>query len=325
MVRSLGLVSALVGGVCLLAPAGRLSPAWAAGESVPRTRDACIPFADRVIAFDTDADLYVVGTYTQRDVARTGMEPNLLELRRISTGAQIDLVNCALHADELGAAAARGPCDFRIEFARHVGAGRFRQHGERLDLQRFKVATVEEDGLRGQVLMVKAARSGWQRLAWLEQQIAEAAEKVTLRLVAAERRGGHVDLVLARRQRGGDCNNTTVRVLRLREVDLEQPAAAARQGHLLAHLSSSSPLVAWRTAAELAPLPPARLLIGMAVAEEAGMPQLAARWWQATTAQLPVEQVGPLAQALRDRPELAVTRALVKLPALPEATAAAPK
>jgi hypothetical protein len=281
-------------------------------------RDVCVPFADRVLTWDSEADLYVVATYTERaepPARGAPLAPNLLELRRISTGAQLQLVNCALHADELGPGAELAPCDYRIEFARYLGGKTLRPHGARLDLGRFKVASVEEGGVRGQVLLVHNPRGGWQRLAWLEQQRADAPEKVTVRVVEGEKSGEHVDLVLSRRQRGGDCSHTSVRVLRLRGGDLEAPAAGERQAHLLAHLSSSSPLASWRTAAEVAPLPPERVLIGMVVAEEAGLPQLGARWWQETTAQLPVERVAPLVTALRERPDLERTRQLIKLPA----------
>jgi hypothetical protein len=184
---------------------------------------------------------------------------------------------------------------------------------------------VEENGSRGQVLLAravngtKATKSRWQRVAWLEQQIPGAVEKVKVSLVEGERQGDYVDLVIARQQSGGDCSNTSVRMLRLRAEDLESPADSERQAHLLSRLNSSSSFAAWRTAAEVAPLPAARLLVGMAVAEEAGFAQFAARWWQETTAQLPVEQVAPLVTALRDRPELAMTRQLIKLPDYPAA------
>jgi hypothetical protein len=291
-----------------------LVPASAAATSA---RQTCVPFADQVVSWDSEADLYVVATYTERAVPpgrAGGLGPNLLELRRISTGAQLHLINCALHDDELGPDAMRGPCDFRVEFGSYVGAGRFRQHGQPIDLRRLKVALVKENDTSGQVLMVHAARGGWQRVAWLEQQRADAPEKVRVRVVGGERLGANVDLVIARQQSGGDCSNTSVRMLRLRAEDLEGPAAVARQAHLLAHLKSSSSFVEWRTAAELAPLPPERLLVAMAVAEEAGLPQFAARWWRETTGQLPVERVAPLAAALRDRPELAEALQLLKLP-----------
>jgi hypothetical protein len=286
--------------------------AWAA----PPRRQICVPFADRVLAWDAEADLYVVATYLQRDTIadKTNLPPNLLELRRISTGAQRQLVNCALHADELGSEAMRGPCDFRVEFGRYLNAQRFRQHGTRVELGRLKVVSVEDDGSQGTVLMARVPGKGWQRVAWLEQQPVDAPEKVTVRLVGGERWGDNVDLVVSRRQRGGDCSHTSVRMLRLRAADLEAPAAPERQAHLLGQLSSSSSFAAWRTAAELAPLPPERLLIGMAVAEESGLPQFAARWWQQTTAQLPVERLAPLVAGVRDRPELAETRQLIKLP-----------
>jgi hypothetical protein len=50
------------------------------------------------------------------------------------------------------------------------------------------------------------------------------------------------------------------------------------------------------------------------VAAEAGRADFAARWWSATTAGLPLDQVAALAAAARDRPELAETLRRIRLP-----------
>jgi hypothetical protein len=103
-------------------------------------------------------------------------------------------------------------------------------------------------------------------------------------------------------------------MLRMAQADLEKPAAIEHQARLLARLKQASPYAAWRSAADIAPLPPKQLLWGMVAAAEAGKPEVATRWWHETTAAIPLDQLAPLAAALRDWPELTQVRQRIRLP-----------
>jgi hypothetical protein len=287
---------------------------------VPRTALACVPYADAVVAWDIDADLYVVATYHERAVPPRPAEavfPNLLELRRISSGKQIGVVNCAAEPGAVGAVAARGPCDFRTEFGPLIPktAG-FVPRGKPLGRGEVRVATVPDSRDSGFALMARSRTGGLQNVRWLGQPETLTGERLSLRLGASERRPDAIVIVLESRYRGA-CNRTEAKLLHLHPIELDATAGPERQKRLLGKLNLSSSFEDWRSAADLRPLPPEKLVFGMVVAAEAGRHDLAARWWTEGTADLPLDRVASLAAALRTRPELEATRQLITLPPEP--------
>jgi hypothetical protein len=280
---------------------------------------ACVESADKVVAWDAETDLYVVASYLERDRPPGSggrIFPNLIELRRMSTGAQVGLVNCATEPGALRASSATEPCDFRTLFGGLIPhRAQFRRQGTPLDRSRLAIKGFAEGADRAYALMSRpSAAAAWHRVMWLGDQVLRAPERMNVRIVDGERWQGEVLLVLDIRHEGGACKSTEAKMLRLRQIDLDEPAALEHQKHLLARLKESSPFAEWRSAAEIAPLPPARLISAMVAAAEAGKADFAARWWNATTTGLPPEQLAALAVALRDRPELAETLRLIRLP-----------
>ena len=285
---------------------------------------ACVASAEQVVAWDAEADLYVVASYLERDRPPgpgARVFPNLLELRRLSTGAQVDLVNCASQPGALRASSAIEPCDFRVLFgARIPRRALFKRQGTRLDPNRVAIKPFAEGPDRAFALVARAkGASAWHRVMWLGDEVMRPPERMNIRIIDGEHWQQEVLVVIEITHQGGTCRSTEARVLRVREIDLDQPAALEHQKHLLVRLKESSPFAEWRSAAEIAPLPPNRLVNAMVVAAEAGKPDFAAHWWTATTTGLPLDQVAALAGALRDRPELRQIVAMIRLPAPPQA------
>jgi hypothetical protein len=275
---------------------------------------ACAPSADRIVAWDAKADLYVVATHLGRATPPEGNPPaDLLALRRLTTGRQVALVNCASRPGALDARGAYG-CDYHA-FGHHVPPGTtFRRQGPGADRSRLAVRAIQRgDHEREFALMAKGNDGLWYRVLWLDD-LAVPPETITLRIIGSEQVGDDVVLALEGRHQGGGCRFTDVQMLRVRKVDLEKPAASERQAHLLGLLKISSPLSWWRTAAEIAPLPSSHLIVGMVAAVEAGRTDFAVRWWKETLASLPVTEVAPVTEALRERPELEEVRQQIDLP-----------
>ncbi|HEY0707082.1 MAG TPA: hypothetical protein VGG33_09800 [Polyangia bacterium] len=304
----------------------RISALWLAviGASSPTFASraaACVPYADAVVAWDVDADLYVVATYHERatpPASRTAF-PNLLELRRISSGKQVGVVNCAAAPGAVGAAAARGPCDFRALFGSAIPrSARFVAQGKPLPPGRLRIAALPDPSDGGLALFARTPAGGRHQVRWLGNARTQTGETLSFRLGASERRADVVVVALESRYRGGGCERTEAKLLRFHPRELDAKPGPEQQAGLLAALSLSSPFEDWRSAADIAPLPPEKLVFGMVVAAEAGRQDLAARWWTQGTATLPLERVASLAAALRARPELEVTRQLITLPPEPE-------
>ncbi|HEY0715827.1 MAG TPA: hypothetical protein VGF45_24295 [Polyangia bacterium] len=283
-----------------------------------RAARGCVPFADAIVAWDVDADLYVVASYHERATPPRGSAafPNLLELRRITSGKQLAVVNCAVAPGGLGASAARTPCDFRSVFGRLIPkTAAFVATGPPLSPGQLRVATTAEpSGDKGFALLARSPAGRPHRVRWLGQSATASGERLSIRLGRSERRADAIVVALESRYRGGDCDRTEVRLLRLDPRDLSDEAGPQRQQRLLAKLTLSSSVDDWRTAADLAPLPPDKLIFGMVAAADAGRPDLAARWWTEGTADLPLDRVASLATALRTRPELTIVRQLITLP-----------
>jgi hypothetical protein len=314
--RCWGAVAGLVAFGAVVTAAAPVVRAQTAGAS------ACVESADKVLAWDAPSDLYVVASYLERDRppgSDRRIFPNLIELRRISTGAQLGLVNCAVEPGALRAASAVEPCDYRTLFGSLIPArAGFHRHGTALDRSRLAVKGFAEGGDRAYALMSRPPGSpAWHRVMWLGDEVLRAPERMSVHIVDGERWQGDVLLVLAIRHEGGACKSTEAKMIRLRQIDLDAPAAIEHQRHLLTRLKESSPFAGWRSAAEIAPLPPERLIAAMVAAAEAGKPDFAARWWNESTKGLPPAQLAALAAALRDRPELVETLRLIRLPDVP--------
>ena len=280
---------------------------------------ACVESAEKVVAWDAESDLYVIASYLERDrppASGGRVFPNLIELRRMSTGAQLAFVNCASEPGALRASSAIEPCDYRTLFGALIPhRAQFRRQGPVFDRSRLAVKGFAEGSDRAYALMSRpAGAAAWHRVMWLGDEVLRAPERMDVRIVDGERWQGDVMLVLEIHHAGGSCKSTEAKMIRLRQIDLDAPAALEHQKHLLARLKEASPFSEWRSAAEIAPLPAARLISAMVAAAEAGKSDFAARWWSETTTGLSPAQLATMAAALRDRPELGETLRLIRLP-----------
>ena len=132
-------------------------------------------------------------------------------------------------------------------------------------------------------------------------------EQRDYRITDSERAGSDVVLAIEYHAEKGNCARTRVQLLSLAEPDLADPSRPARHARLLAKVREDTPFSHWRTVAELAPLPAARLLEAMEAAEVAGESGLAARWWQASIPGIPPAEASALQAELAKRPGLTTT------------------
>ncbi len=324
-------------------------------RSVRAGSGACAPFADRVLAWDAAADLYVVATHLARRRPPTpSTPPDLLELRRLSSGHQLAVVSCA---DRSGAFTgdAVSICDPRVDLAAHLPRTArlaFRPSGAGRDGLRARLSLreiVERDG-RSVALYAVGAGGRRERILYLAHRPPTASMRARVVDVesfapavaakvdgdskitgaakpaaAAKLRDRGDLLVMAELNvREGACERTEAVMVRIPIADLDRPAAPERQARLLARRKPPLAFEEWRSAAEIAALPADKVLSGLLAAVNADRPDLAARWWSETAAALPIEQIAPLATTLRERPELSEVRALVNLPSPPPPSPAPP-
>jgi hypothetical protein len=272
--------------------------------AAPRPAAACFPWAERVLAWDARADLYLLASWHDRDrppPVSAAVTPNWYELRRISTGAQVAAHNCADGDSAVGAASVTRPCEWRTALAAALPRD-FGARGEPFGAGRLRLRSLPM-GADSELALEGRGRRGWRRLLWLEYR-PRSPERVRTSITVAERAAGDVVLGLEAFARGGNCTNTTVRMLRLPLEDLEDPARPGRQRRLLAPLDEDAPFERWQTAADLGPLPPERLIPALVAAERAAHLDIGVRWWKLATAALDPPRLAALTTQLRARPDL---------------------
>jgi hypothetical protein len=294
---------------------GRLAAACAAAVILGRggAARACTPSVDRVLAFDEPADVYVTATWNDRERAPeppSMVVPNSYELRRLSTGEKLAEHKCWDVFDD------KSPpriCDWKQVLAAALpGKATWQRRGPLVPPGRVRLAPTKLGADRGVALEARGPR-GWRRALWIEYGGRMVEERVRYSFTASELAGGRVVLAMEAASRGGNCAYTTTRAVVLDEADLRDPTNAGRQARLLRLLGPQARFETWMTAAEIAPLPPERLLDGIAAAARQIQHTLAAAWWTATTARLPPARVAALLAELRRRDELADTRAVMNL------------
>jgi hypothetical protein len=276
----------------------------------PKAPSACTPWAERVVAWDAATDLAVVATWkgTERPPTAPRAQPAWYGLRRISTGEQVSLHRCP--EGEV--------CDWKMAFAKWLpseprgGRTGDRATGVALRVRRELTSAAQEFALevRGKV--------GWRRVLWLDFIPRGYREHRRYSFGPSAIAGSDVLLAVQYHSRGGNCNQTVVQVVRLRQADLADPTNASRREHMLAHVRQDAPLEHWRTLAELGPLPPDRLLEALSLAENEGRWAWGAKWWRESIARMPPAQVESVTAALQRHPSLASTRELLGFATAPK-------
>jgi hypothetical protein len=277
----------------------------------PEATEACTPWAERVVAWDASADLFVMAGWDNRDrppPAKALLPPQYYQLRRISTGEQI-----AWHRCDRDPPSAKAPCAWEPAFAKQVPAGTTWQRGEALPTSRVRVRAAETRGVREFSLEARADK-GWRRVLYLDFIFPDYTERRRYSVTSLEKAGSDVLLALEYHATGGRCSHSAVRTLRLRETDLTDPTSAERRLRLLASVPGEGAIAHWRTVAEMGPLPPERLAEALEAAEAEGQPAWGVRWWEEATAGLPEDRRASLAASLEKRPGLTATRALLARP-----------
>jgi hypothetical protein len=280
---------------------------------------ACTPWAQRVVAWDAATDLVVVATWKgrERPPASGKLAPDRYELRRMSTGEQVALHLCS-GPPPAGGPAGPGSCDWRPIFARWLPEGPSGgRAGEQASGLAVRVRRQVSDAAQEFALEARG-KSGWRRVSWLDFIPRGYREQRRYSLGPSARSGDDVLLTVQYHSTGGNCNQTVVQILRLRQVDLDNPSNESRRAYMQANVRQDAALEHWRTLAELGPLPPERLLEALSLAENEGYWHWGARWWREAVARMPEGTVVSLTAALTRDPLLASTKELLGLATAPK-------
>jgi hypothetical protein len=290
----------------------------------PGTVRACTPWAEAMLVWDGASDLAVVASWKgiERPPESLKAVPHAYELRRISTGEQVARERCSELED--GASqpeSSPASCDWKLAFARLVPPtarwsrpGKGVAAGNRLRVRRHLTATAQEFALEAR------SKTAWRRVLWLDFISRGYREHRRYWVGPSMRLAEDVVLAVQFHSTGGNCNQTVVQILRLRQADIDDPKNRGRQAHMLTTIRQDAALEHWRTVAELGPLPPGRLLEALSLAENEGYWEWGAQWWRAAIARLPANQVASLTDAILRDPTLASTREILGLGSRPQQT-----
>jgi hypothetical protein len=288
-------------------------PAWAGLLAAASTllaassAEACSPWAERVVAWDARADVVVVAIWMERDkvpAPGASARPDQYELRRLSTGRGLASHSCP---DPAGEAVTRDQpaCDWQTAFSRSIpGGAAWGRRGPALPAGRVRVRATRPDAATQEFALEARGPRGWRRVLWLDRVAEGYPERRRYDIETSERTGGQVVLALRYHSRGGNCSHTAVQVFALDGRDLDDPTHPGRHARLVSRVREDRPFGHWRSVAELGPLPPARLIEAMEVAETAGQPALGVAWWRAATAGMPAVERQALERSLRSHPGL---------------------
>jgi hypothetical protein len=282
-----------------------VAPLVAGAALLPGRAQACSAGAERLEGWNAQADLALIARWVERDrlpPPSSGRGPDAWELRRLSTGEQVKLLECA---------AGGPPCDARTRDEAVRAAGGWHRPDRSPDARRLRVRATLREGRKEFALESRGAR-GWRRLTWLDFVDAPAGNR-RYQVAASARAGDDVLVALSYHSRGGDCPRTVVQALRFPAVDLDDPANPGRHARLARQVRWDALMPHWRTVAELGPLPADRLLKVLEMAEGTGHQEWGARWWREAIAPLPPDQVAALTAAMRKTDGLTITRGLLGL------------
>jgi hypothetical protein len=277
--------------------------------AAPATALPCTPWAEGVLAWDMAKDLVAIGIWAQRadpPAPGSAAAPGFFELRRISNGDVL-----AAHDCEFGGAV---PCQYQTALARSIPGGTVWQTSGGRPPASLRITHSSDRDLRQVALETRGRRGqgGWQRLLWLQVMATNEQERRRYRWSIYDLRDGEAFMAFTVRARGGNCPNSLIRVLRVPERDIADPARAGRQIDLLAGAARlDERFEHWRTIAELGPLPPERLMEALEAAEREEQYAFGARWFREATAALPPERASRLAALVKENQSLYWTRRLL--------------
>jgi hypothetical protein len=290
----------------------------AAGLSCfPAAAGACSPWAERVHVWDVAADLAVIAIWNERErppeASPRSPAPDQYLLRRISTGRGLADHLCAAEApNQTEATKAPTKCDWGAAFKDSLPSTiQWREPGRVLSTGRIRVRNRRSPTGDSEYSLEALSRRGWQRVLWLDFVASGYTERRHYRIGPSVQLADRLAFAVEYHSRGGNCAHTAVQVLSLGVRDLEAPQNRERHARMVANPREDRLLAHWRTAAEMGPLPPERLLEAMEAAEFGGVPALGVRWWRESIVGLSPQTVEALTAKMNRHPGFYATRKLL--------------
>lgn len=292
--------------------ASALAAVLAAGLATlagPRLAAACTPWAENLLAWSFDQDLVVVGMWSERSrlPPPRGVAPDVLELRRLSTGEPLVGHDCRNQPTP-------AKCTYDVVLASAIPPRTTWRTKGTPPPRTLTIKHSESKTLREISLDARAGRGKSRRLLWLQVMNANEQERRRYEWNRFDVAGDEALMAFSVPGRGGNCPNSTLRVLRVPLADIADPGRPGRQATLLGRPARfDERFEHWRTVADLGPIPPNRLVEAMEAAEREEQFAFGAQWYRETTRGMPAEQLKPLAAAVKANQGLYFIRPLLGL------------